>query len=529
VAVGTSSGSAKLKSMVVVLNTIPSGKDPSMETFLSRKEHELAIKMNSFYKRLFDNRLTGKETSMEAFSTTTSETVSPFSEDASPVPRTGTPRGMIRRVAELASIATASITIDEKQRSTPSSITELPPTPVNSVPSIVETRPTTNDRYNPDFASLYTLLFNVYSAMVSWNDAELVNLYIGVLDLLSGKTGSSAHYIDRKAIYRVLALVNEKIAYDRLIGEGTDGGNALVSTAPVGKISVHKRVLSRLVTGFPLSFEQMEMISLYEDLLKSEPYIACRDFVYKDSLQRSLLEAVLLSIEIGTFGQEISGSIVVELLYSIHRKAIEDYFVQRPRKPIERMAQLQSVYKIATNIRSGMGSLYSGIWLNTGLSLNTREEELMDVLSSMNLGDRDLNNLFTPIEIAYAYMRGEFCESLASDRQALCESIVALLDRQLVCDIDGESIILSPFISRKMAANLMRLNKRIVNAFFNPPVFSARELNDILTRTNALIDGICRKIAENYGDDSSRSPFDWNSEIDLAASFMAQLRICLYS
>ena len=321
-------------------------------------------------------------------------------------------------------------------------------------------------RYLPGNDQWYELLFGVISNLITWEDAELIDLYRSVVETLL-----SVDFDDpssRSSIYRSLMFVNQQLYLDRTIGLASNDPNDTV-----GRIRTYKRILSRLIPEedgqpFVFSFEQLELIALYESFVKSAEYASSTDFVYKDSLKRSLLlNGVLFSLEFDS-----ARSLIVNIVGSVLKDLVAVFPSQE--------------------------TLVSGVFIRIMREVNlmrTRESEDIERVENDML--RILGGMpwTTPADIGYVNLNAEFCAGLDSHRfTASCETMRSLLERQMEADEYGRILK-----AQQLMLPLQKVNKSILYRIRN----SDRGTEDMINALESVWGEITEKLEGSEAADLS--------------------------
>ena len=256
-------------------------------------------------------------------------------------------------------------------------------------------------KYLPGKHQWYDFFFGIIGNLITWEDAELIQLYLAVVESLL--TIDVNNPSSRYSIYRSLMFVNDQIFLDRTIGLPTgDPGDILA------RIKTYKRILSRLIQRDPpfvLSFEQLEMIDIYDALVGSVEFMESTDFVKRDSLRRNLLlNGVLFALEFDS-----PKSVIVSIVASVFHKLVKDF-------PDLKMADQQVARDFGVVINS-----MRTMELDYAERAEWGEEQMKVGLNQMTWK--------TPAEIGY--FNEEYCLRLKKiDDQLDCENMVVLLKWQ---------------------------------------------------------------------------------------------------
>lgn len=338
-----------------------------------------------------------------------------------------------------------------------------PPTPSfegRTVPSPSPALPV--PQYLPGHEEWYELLFGVVSNLLTWEDQELVELYESVLKLLM--MDDFLNHNSRSSIYRSLMYINRQLYLDRTIGIPSRDASDIIP-----RIGTYKRILSRFLdfeNQFVLSFEQIQMVDLYEDFTKSLSFASSRDFAYKDSLERSmLLNGILFSLEF-----DAPTNLMTNIVGSIFKRIVDKFPAQDER--------LSTVLIDLTRIISGMRE-------NPKWSIASVEADMLRVYGA--------SSWITPVDLGSKYLRDEYCAGF-SDRQLQnnCEQMILLLDRQMIGHHAwiGESLI-AALEKQNVMIPLLKLNKVILNRV----VKGVPETETLVTALESLIDSLEHKLA----------------------------------
>jgi len=314
----------------------------------------------------------------------------------------------------------------------------------------------------PGHDGWYELVFGVVSNLLTWENEELVRLYKSVLLLLMSEDAPISPN-SRSSIYRSLMYINRQLFLDRCVGIAP---NDVVST--IVRIGTYKRILSRLVNvdnPFVFSFEQLEMIDLYEGFTNSAEYESSRDFAYKDSLERGLLlYGILFSLEFDEPSNLISNVVVSAF------KRIVDSF------PIE---------------NEGLHTLLSGM---VGKIRELRENPRPDVESAEThlLAVYGTGSWITPVDLGAKYLNIDYCERFREgEAKNNCEQMIPLIERQMIGNhewMDASMIV--ALEQQQVILPLLRLDKIILNRV----VQAADGTEAFITALEAILAGIQHKL-----------------------------------
>ena len=337
-----------------------------------------------------------------------------------------------------------------------------PPTPSFEGRASDPHSPEPTPRYLPGHDEWYDLLFGVVSNLLTWGDEELVNLYESVLQLLMTEGILSPNC--RSSIYHSLMYVNRQLYLDRGIGLPTIDASDVVP-----RIKTYKRILMRFVNledQFVLSFEQIEMVDLYEEFTKSLKFASSRNFAYKDRIERDMLNfGILFSLEF-----DAPNNLLSNIVGSVFRRIVDKFPTEDERLNI-------LLFEVAKIIR--------GMRENPKWNMEAVEDDMLRLYGRAAW--------ITPVDLGTKYLSNEYCLGF-SDRESQnnCEQMIALLDKQMIGHHEwiGRSHIVT-LEKQNIIIPLLRLNKVILDRV----VKGVRGTEVYLTTLESLLAGIESKLA----------------------------------
>ena len=347
-----------------------------------------------------------------------------------------------------------------------------PPTPYEGkgASSVRLTTPVA-PRYKPGRDGWYDLLFGVVGNLLTWEDEELIILYDDVLELLM-RDVEAINPNSRSSIYRSLMFVNEQLYLDRTIGLATNEASETID-----RINTYKRILRRLLNNrnpFVFSFEQIELIDLYEGFLDSSKYTLSNDFASKDSIKRNiLLYGVLFGLEF-----DAPNNILANLVVTIWQKVV-------------------NVFPTSRSVTNALGvdeALFTLVCHCVDIirRLRRHPETSMAGLEAELLGYMGPSHWNTPVDVAVKYLTEEYCLGLY-DRQSQtnCQQMILILKRQLLSDMKWITPIKMIELNKEgIVIPLVKVDKIVLDKVSK----SVPGTEDLLTALDVLITNIETKL-----------------------------------